>query len=121
MAEFSGSHGTPLPVSLSLLGLSAAADDLAAATGGHVDPRITLAVPLRGAGTGRIRGLAIVPPRLGDTVALLDRILWLRRRTILRHCGERHAERSGNSGRNQDLTLLHRTSPCCRKFPCVSD
>ena len=57
---------------LTPLGLRAAADDLGARTSGDVNPRIPLAILLRGAGTERLRGIAVVPPCLGDPVTLLE-------------------------------------------------
>src|SRR5499425_3826220 len=51
--------------------LGAAADELFAGAGRHIDPGVLLPVAAGGARTGRVGRLAVVLARLGDAVALL--------------------------------------------------
>src|SRR4030095_13629080 len=88
--------------------LGAAADQLLAGPGRHVDPRVLLAIAARGARAGGVGRLAVILARLRDAVALLRLELGLGRRAGLAVGDERHGE-SGDHGRRGGQVLLHFT------------
>src|SRR5262245_30338810 len=90
--------------------LRAAADELVAGAGGHVDPGVLLAVAPRGARAGRVGGLAVVLAGLGDAVALLGLELGLRSGAGLTIGGQVHGQRSDHGGCDQQV-LVHLDSP----------
>src|SRR5262249_14998296 len=78
----------------------------------HVDPRIALAIFLRGPGTRRVRRLAVVLTGFGDPIALLRLELGLRSWPSLSDSGQR--QRGGEGGGHEEtggLHRLHRVSP----------
>src|SRR5438067_828280 len=87
------------------LRLRAAAHDLVAGAGRHVDPRVALLVAPGGAGARRVRRLAVILAGLGDAIALLGLELRLGSRTGRgRH---RQGEGGGHGGRDEELGRLH--------------
>src|SRR5262249_55322995 len=63
--------------------LGATPDHLVAGSSGHVDPSIFLSVAPGGSSTRRVGRLAVIFPRLGDSVALLGFELGLGSRASL--------------------------------------
>src|SRR5262249_1158283 len=93
-------------------GLQTAAHQALTRAGRHEEPGILLIVPAGRARAGGVRGLAVVLPRLGDAVALFGLELWFRRRAAALALGpEGQRKRGDHGGRDQQLRLVHLTSP----------
>ncbi len=93
------------------LGFGAAAGELGAGAGGHVDPGIALVVGGRRAGAGMRRGLAVVLAGLDDAVALLERVFGLGGRAGKGGGAEPSVVAAASAEPIRDLVLIMIASP----------